>query len=229
MASSSILAAVPKFQRGGFWLFVVAAAASAFLADHPISSQLTLNTNFLALSLWQPVTAAVVFPDGQLGGLLGTLALQWFVGGQLEAVWGTRRYLAVVVGSGVLGYAVAGALAWAVPAVLATPLGGTLPLDLAAVVAFGVVHGRRPLQLLGALPISGAGLAGLVTALLVLGPLIRGAWPAVIPLLTAALCALLVAWRWHGPASSGKVGPGSRRRKSHLRVVAPGSRPKLLN
>lgn len=252
MARSSVLANLPKFHRGGFWLLVVAAAASALLADHPLAAQLTLNGHFARdLALWQPVSAIFLFPEGHLGGLIGTLVLQWFIGGHLEARWGTARYLTFVLGCAALGYLVTGLLGMVVPAVFGPPealdappaaagllgihglfMGGTLPADLAAVVGFGVVHARQPVQLFGALPISGRGLAGLVTALMLLGPLLRGAWPEAVPVAVAALCALGLAWRWRTPPSSGKVAArAGGRRPRHLRVVdGSASRPgKLLN
>jgi membrane associated rhomboid family serine protease len=234
VARSSILAGLPKFTRGGFWLLVIAASASALLADHPLAGQFLLNGRFTAeLALWQPLSAVLLYPDGQLGGLIGTLLIQWFIGGRLEELWGTSRYLTFILAAAVLGYLAAGLLGLAVPAALAYPLGGTLPADLAAVVGFGVLFNRQPLQLFGALPISARGLAGLVIALSLLGPLLRGAWPMTIPLAVAALCALALAWRWRTPPSSGKVATrAGKPRKNHLRVVkqdGPGRREKLLN
>lgn len=244
-----MFANLPKFHRGGFWLFIVAAATSALLADHPLAAQLTLNGHFARdLALWQPVSAIFLYPEGHLGGLIGTFLLQWFIGGHLEERWGTARYLTFVLGAAALGYLVTGLLGLVVPAVFGPPelidaaarlagvlefsMGGTLPADLAAVVGFGVVYGRQPVQLFGALPISARALAGLVTALMLLGPLLRGAWPQAVPVAVAALCALGLAWRWRTPPSSGKVAARKGgRRPRHLQVVdnAPSRPGKLLN
>lgn len=231
VARPSILAGLPKFQPGGFWLFVLAAVASALVADQPLAASLTLNAGFFAdLALWQPLSAIFVFPEGQLGGLIGTLVLQWFVGGHLEAIWGPRRYLALVLGGAALGYLALALLGLAVPGALWLPSGGTAPVDLAAVVGFGVIFGRQPVQLFGALPISARGLAALVAALLLVGPLLRGHWPQAVPAAVAALFALLLASRWRSPPSSGKVAArGGGRRPRHLKVVDAGRRDKLLN
>ena len=133
MARPSILAGLPRFQRGGFWLFVIAAATSALLADHPLATQLVLNARFAAdLALWQPLSAIVLFPEGQLGGLVSTLLLQWFIGGHLEARWGTQRYLTFILLPALAGYLALGLLGLAVPSALTWPTGGTLPADLAA-------------------------------------------------------------------------------------------------
>ena len=93
------------------------------------------------------------------------------------------------------------------------------------------MFGSQPVQLFGALPISSRGLAGLITALMLAGPLLRGAWPHAVPILVATLVALAVAWRWRSPPSSGKVAARGPRSK-HLRVVQPQRdrpRDKLLN
>jgi membrane associated rhomboid family serine protease len=231
VARPSILAGLPKFQRGGFWLFVVAAAASAVIADQPLAAALTVNFRFLTeLALWQPLSAIFVFPEGQLGGLIGTLLIQWFVGSHLEAIWGLRRYLTLVLSAAALGYLALALLGLAVPAALAFPSGGTAPADLAAVVGFGVIFGRQQVQLFGALPISARGLAALVAALMILSPLLRGHWPQAIPAAVAALGALLLASRWRSPPTSGKVAArGGARRPRHLKVVDAGRRDKLLN
>lgn len=238
VARPSILAGLPKFRPGGFWLFVAAAASSALLADHPLAASLTLNAGFVAdLALWQPLSAILLFPEGHLSGLVGTLLLQWFVGGHLEGAWSTARYLTLVLVSAAAGYLALGLLGLAVPAALDLPTGGTLPADLAAVVGFGVVFGRQPVQMFGALPVSSRGLAAIVTALMLVGPLLRGNWPLTVPAAVAALCALALAWRWRGPRSSGKVAArAGGRRPRHLKVVEgraattpEPTRPRLLN
>ncbi len=231
VARPSIFAGLPKFQRGSFWLFVVAAAASALIADHPLAQSLTLNARFVTdLALWQPLSAVFVYPEGQLGGLIGTLAIQWFIGSHLEAIWGPRRYLGLVLGAAALGYLALALLGLVVPGALLFMTGGTGPADLAAVVGFGVVFGRQPVQLFGALPISARGVAGLAAALMLLGPVLRGHWPQAIPTAVAALAALLLASRWRSPPSSGKVAArAGGRRPRHLKVVDAGRRDKLLN
>ena len=228
MARSSFLSSLPKFHRGGFWLFIAALVASATLADQPVAADLVLGRPFAdRLALWQPLSAVLVFPNGSLGGLVGTLLIQWFVGGHLEARWGTRRYLTYILACAVLGYLVLGLVGLAVPAALVIAQGGTAPADLAAVVGFGVVYARQPVQLFGALPITGRGLAALLVAVMVLAPLLREGWPGSLPLAVAAALAWLWAWRWRPSADSGKVAARGSRRPRHLRVVKTPA--KLLN
>ena len=227
---SRFLSSLPKFRRGAFGLFIVAAICSALLADQPIAQQLTLTPGALleGQSLWSPITANFMFQDGELAYLVGTLFIQWFMGSELEGFWGMRKYLLLVLGCGTAGYVVSVILALLIPTVATTTVGGTTAMDLAAVTAFAVVFGKRPLRLLGALPLGSRGLAILVIVLSVLGPLARGApWPVVLPWIVAMLGALLVTTQpWRRMRDSGKLG-GSRKKKSHLRVVPPD--PELLN
>lgn len=228
--ATSILSGLPKFQRGAFWLFVVTLISSAVLADQPVAASLVLGPPFAdQFALWQPLSAILLFPDGTLAGLVGTLLLQWFLGGHLEARWGTARYLTFAVGSAVFGYLVLGLLGMAVPAALAAPHGGTVPADIAAIVGFGVVYGRTQMQLFGALPISSRGVASVLTCVLVLAPLLRGNWPDSVPLAAAAALAGLLAWRWRASGDSGRVAPrgNKKQRPRHLEVVKP-ARPNKL-
>ncbi|WAS96130.1 rhomboid family intramembrane serine protease [Nannocystis punicea] len=220
---TSPFANLPRFRPGSFWLLVAATAASAFVSDLPLARVLLLGAPFLGeTALWQPLTAPLLFPDGQLAGLIGTALLQWLVGSQVEARLGTARYLGFVLGAAILGYLVLGLLGLAVPAVLAVPHGGTTPVDVAAVVAFGVVFARQPLALFGVLPLTSRSFAGLAVAFLLVPPLLRGAWPDVVPGLVAGCLALVVARRWQNRPASGKVGPrkgGGGKRPRHLRIV----------
>lgn len=217
----SPLHALPRFRPGSFWLFVAAAAASAFVADLPVARQLLLGPPFAeALALWQPLTAPFLFPEGQLAGLIGTGLLQWFVGSPVEGRLGTARYLAAVLGAAVLGYLALGLVGLGVPAALAHGHGGTTPVDLAALALFGVLFAREPVSIFGVLPLTARSFAAVAVALLLLGPLLRGGWPEVVPGLVAAGLALVLARRWQKPAASGKVAPrGPGKRPRHLRIV----------
>lgn len=229
----SPLSALPRFGRGSFWLFVVVAAASAFVSDLAVARQLHLGPGFAAArALWQPLTAPFLFPEGQLGGLIGTGLLQWFVGSPVEARLGSARYLALVLGSAVAGYLALGLLGLAVPAALALPQGGSTPIDIAAVAAFGLLLAHHPVSVFGVLPVGARGFAAAAAGLLLLGPLVRDGWPAIVPGVVAGLVALLVARRWRNAPASGKVGPrgggkGAGKRPRHLRIVD--GREKYLN
>jgi len=225
-------ASLPRFHKGSFWLFVVVAATTALVSDRgEVASQLLLGPGFSEGQVWQPLTALALFPPEQVAGVLLTLVIQWFVGGQVEARWGTRRYLTVVLGCGLMGYLGTALIGLGVPEVASHSAGGSTPIDLAALLAFGTVFARIHLRVLGLLPITGRGLAILGIVLALISPLARGAaWPQILPSAIAIVTAIL----WIRPF---RGGPGSRRparrkpkskaKKSHLRVVGPDD--KLLN
>lgn len=218
---SSPFSALPRFRPGSFWLFVAVAAASAFVSDLPLADHLVLGPPFAAsLALWQPLTAPLLFPEGQLTGLIGTALIQWFVGSPVEARLGTARYLGLVLGAAVLGYLVLGLLGLGVPAALSQPHGGTTPVDLAAIAVFGVLFAREPVSIFGVLPVTARSFAAVAVALLLLGPLLRGGWPDIVPGAVAVAIALLLARRWQKPAGSGTVGPRrAKKRPRHLKIV----------
>lgn len=225
MARNPLLARLPRFHRGTFALFLVAAIGSALLADQPIARELVLTPARVLAgeTLWAPLTANFVFPDASVGLVIGTLFVQWFLGGQLEGFWGTKKYLLLVVGCGLFGHVVTVALGALVPSVAQTPVGGATAMDLAAVAAFGVVFGKRPLSIGGVIPLSSRGLAALIAGLAVVSPLVRGApWPVVVPWLAAMLAALaLTTQPWRRLRSSGKLGGSKNKRRAHLEVVRP--------
>lgn len=192
------------------------------LADQPIAAHLVLRPGEVISGndVWTPLTALFIFPNGSLGMLFGTAMVQWFLGSELEGFWGTRKYLTLVLGCAVVGHLVSVALAAVVPVVAMTPIGGSNAIDLAAVTAFGVIFGKRPLRLLGALPLTSRTLAMLILGLSLLGPVARGApWPVILPWLVAIAGALLVTLQpWRRLGDSGKL---RKSKRSHLRVVPP--------
>jgi membrane associated rhomboid family serine protease len=237
VSRGGILGALPRFRRGAFGLFLVTAVLSAILADQPAGAMLVLQQPggiFSGEGLWQPLTANFVFTEGGVGLLLGTLVVQWFLGSELEGFWGTRKYVTLLVACGVAGYLASSVLAVFIPAVAAVPVGGATAMDLAAVAAFGVVMGKRPLRVLAMLPLTARTLAILVLALCLISPLARGApWPVVIPWLVAIASAVLVTTQpWRRMRDSGKLGARKKKRKhGHLRVVRadPKIDPRLPN
>ncbi len=225
MARSSPFAALPRFRRGAFALFLVTAVLSALLADQATAAELVLTPGrvFGGETLWAPITANFIFPDSAVGLVIGTAAVQWFLGGHLEDFWGTRKYLTFVIGCGVFGYAMQLGFAAAIDEVAVTPVAGATAMDLATVTAFGVVFGKRPLSLAGVIPLTSRGLAIFIGVLAILSPLVRGApWPTVLPWVMAILAALAVTTQpWRRLRSSGKLGGRKKKGRAHLSVVRP--------
>lgn len=232
VAQNPLLSRLPRFRRGAFGLFLATVLTTMLLTDQPIAAQLVLDPGGVASGkgLWQPLTANFIFPDGRVALVFGTLMVQWFLAGYLEDFWGTRKYLTLVISAGVAGHVAAVLLALVIPAVAATPLGGSTPMDLSAVVAFGVLMGARPLALGGILSVTGRSFAIFIAALSVLSPLLRGApWPVVVPGVVAMVVTLVVLTQpWRRLRKSGKLGGRSvGKRAGHLRVIRPDD--ELLN
>jgi len=217
---------LPRFRRGAFWLFLLPCVLSMVFADRPWGTILALSPGALqhGQGLWQPLTANFVYLEGELGGLIGTLFVQWFVGSTLEGFWGTRRYVLLVVGAGFVGYLVAALFGAFVPDIASVVMSGATPMDLAAIVAFGVVYGKQPVHLFGIAPLSARGLAVLIAVLSVIAPLGRGTpWPHVVPWSVAMLVALVATTQpWRKRGASGKLGRKAYANgtgKTQLRVV----------
>lgn len=232
VASNPLLSRLPRFRRGALAVFLVTVLATMLLADMPLGRSLVLDPGGVTRGqgLWQPLTANFIYPADQVGLVFGTLLVQWFIGGTLEDFWGTRKYLVLIIGSGLVGYVAAVLLALGVDAVASTTLGGSSPMDLAAVVAFGVFMGKRPLSLAGVVTFSGRAFAIFICVMSVASPLLRGApWPVVVPGIVAMITALLVVTQpWRRLRKSGKVGGRSRKKRAaHLRVIRPDD--ELLN
>jgi membrane associated rhomboid family serine protease len=215
---------LPRFHKGALALFLLTVGLTAFISDQPAGALMRVQPGALlhGQGLWQPLTANFVFPDIDVGLVLGTLLMQWFIGSQLEEYWGTRRYVTLVLGCGVAGYLVYALLSTVIPAV---PHGGSTAMDLAAGTAYGVVFGKRELHLFGAATLRARTLAAILVGMGVLGPLLRGApWPVAIPWLVAIAGALLVTlqpWRATGGGTGDRKPKRSKPRgkPSHLHVV----------
>lgn len=210
-------------------MFAAVFAVSMLLGDRPVAAHMAFSPASFAQgkALWTPLTALLLEPVGY-GALAVTLLVQWICGSPLAGYWNTWRYLLMIVSAGVLGYVFTGLVALAVPSVATAPvMSGALPMNLAAVVAFGVVFANTPYQPFGSTPIRGRVVAPIFGLLLLSGPLVLGApWPSLLPALFGALVALAFVFQpWRGSGKSGKVGPSNKRRKgkggkkSHLKLV----------
>ena len=96
---------------------------------------------------WQPVTAMFVHFD-PLSFILNLVGL-WFVGAFIERTQGTRRFLTLFFGAGILANVAIGLVASVFGA--RGIYAGTSAAILALFVAFARIYGRAPTQVLGSL------------------------------------------------------------------------------
>jgi membrane associated rhomboid family serine protease len=112
--------------------------------EKPMERLLTVGPAMLR-EPWQPVTAMFVHTS-LLNIVFGLIGI-WFVGEYIERTLGTRRFLALYLGAGILGNVATGLL---VPRFGARDVYcGMGPAVLALFVAFGRVYGKNPTRILG--------------------------------------------------------------------------------
>jgi membrane associated rhomboid family serine protease len=142
--------------------------------------------------------ATGVFVEPKLLALILHALVMWMFVPTLERFWGTGRFyrfvaitslVATAVGCGV-GYAL-GKLDWMV--------GGLDPFIFAAIVAFGIVYARQPVQFFGVLPLTGRQLMYGILAFLALAIALSDPkrWPDGAAYAAAMIAAaILTSKRW---------------------------------
>jgi membrane associated rhomboid family serine protease len=118
---------------------------------------------------WQPVTAMFVHFD-PLSFILNLVGL-WFVGAFIERTQGTRRFLTLFFGAGILANVAIGLVASVVGA--RGVYAGTSAAILALFVAFARIYGRAPTQVLGSLYLKANHLAIIFVAWAIVADLLR--------------------------------------------------------
>ena len=140
--------------------------------------------------------ATGVFVEPKLLALLLHALVMWMFVPTLERFWGTGRFyrfvaitslVATTAGCGV-GYALGD------PGVM---IGGLDPFIYAAIVAFGIVYARQPVQFFGVLPLTGRQLMYGILAFLALSIVLSQHWPDGAAYAAATLAAaILTSKRW---------------------------------
>ncbi len=142
--------------------------------------------------VWRLVTWTF-FELEPIGLIFACLMLVWF-GRDLAQLWGPRRFLAAYVGLAALGAAVTTALALVWPELQGRYFAGAWPAIDGLVVAWGLLHPTRQINLYGVLPLSGRHLVGLTVGMTILFALFRGFAPFVPHLVIVA-----GTLAWFGP------------------------------
>jgi membrane associated rhomboid family serine protease len=144
--------------------------------------------------VWTLATSPLLQPD--FIALLLDVFILWALVPTLERFWGTNRFYRFVAITSLLGTTfgcLAGLGLHEDHAVIA----GLSPFVYGAVVAFGVVYGRQPVQFFGVLPLTGRqfmyGMLGFALLFVVL----QGAWPQGAAMAAAMIgAALMTSKRW---------------------------------
>jgi membrane associated rhomboid family serine protease len=171
--------------------------------------------------VWTLVTSPLL----EMGflSLLLTGLMMWMLVPTLERFWGTARFLRFVAITSIAG-TIAGCL---VGYLLGNDIAitGLSPMIIGAVVAFGVIYARQPVQFFGVLPLSGREFMFGMLAVFALSAILQGHWePGAAQAAAAIAAAIMTSKRW-SPGLAWKRWRIARAR-ARLSVIEGGVKPK---
>jgi len=140
--------------------------------------------------------ATGVFLERDFIGLVLHVSVLWMFVPTLERFWGTARFYRFVAITSLAG-TVAGCAIGLLLGHLGVPISGLSPFIYAAIVAFGIVYARQPVQFFGVLPLTGRQLMYGFLGFLTLFVVATQAWEHGAAFAAAMLAAaLLTSKRW---------------------------------
>lgn len=134
--------------------------------------------------VWTLVTG--VFLEDHFVALILHMAVLWMFVPTLERFWGTGRFYRFVAITSLVGTAAGCGLGFVIGD--PRPVGGLDPFIYAAIVAFGIVYARQPVQFFGVLPLTGRQLMYGILGFLALSVVLQQHWA-----LGAAYAAAMIA------------------------------------
>ena len=170
--------------------------------------------------VWTLVTSPLL--DTNFLSLLLTGLMMWMLVPTLERFWGTPRFLRFAAITSVAG-TVGGCLAGLA---LGTDVAihGYSPMILGAVVAFGVIYGRQPVQFFGVLPLTGREFMWALLAVFALAVVLQQHWETGAAQAAAAVSAAIMTSKRWSPGLAWKRWR-LKRARAHLSVIEGGTKP----
>jgi len=161
------------------------------------------------LQAWLVPTASNVFERGRVWTLVTGVFLEpnfialvlhmfvlWMFVSTLERFWGTPRFYRFAAITSLAGTAVGALFGFAIGD-LQQPLCGLEPFILAAIVAFGIVYARQPVQLFGVLPLTGRQMMYGILGFLALSIALQQHWTLGASYAAAMIAAAIItSKRW---------------------------------
>lgn len=158
---------------------------------------------------WLAATPAAVFEHGRVwtlatGVFLETkfvalilhMAVLWMFVPTLERFWGRARFFRFFAVTALVGTAAGCSVGWLLGEAN-TLVSGLDPFIYAAIVAFGIVYARQPVQFFGVLPLTGRQLMYGILAFLALSVVLQRNWTNGASYAAAMLAAaLMTSKRW---------------------------------
>ena len=142
--------------------------------------------------------ATSVFLELHAINLVLHMLVLWMFVPTLERFWGTARFYRFVAITSLVGTAVGCAVGLALGGRHEyAPISGLDPFIYAAIVAFGIVYARQPVQFFGVLPLTGRQLMYGILAFLALSIVLQGNWTGGAAFAAAMIAAaLMTSKRW---------------------------------
>lgn len=185
-----------------------------------IEAHLALGPRFFSGEIWQPLTSLFVHFD--LISFIFNLIGIWFVGATLEQTQGTRRFLALFLGAGVLANLAIIGISRLRPFHAGDVFAGSSEAILALFVATGRIFGRAPTQVLGGLVLQARTLAAIFVGFFAFMALVRGDWAQ----LGGTIVATLVGYFGAAPGGWSEAWTAfkTRRARRRYRVIEGGAK-----
>jgi membrane associated rhomboid family serine protease len=189
----------------------------AQIAEYVVASP---STVFEHGRVWTIVTTALLEP--RMISLIINLFVLWAFVPTLERFWGTPRFYRFVVITSIAGV-IAGLLA-GLALGRDVPIVGLSPFTLAAIVAFGVIYARQPVQFFGVLPLTGRQLMFGFLAVQGLATVLGGQWEMGAAFAGASIAAAVITSKRWSPSLAWKRWRIARARR-RLSVIEGGAKP----
>lgn len=212
---------MPSFRRAAFGLFALTFFSSLLLCDREIYTSMLFSwalPDSPGFAPWTALTALVSVPPEQLLGVLWACVVQWWMGSEVEAQWGSLRYFFRTIFCALLGLVSLYGIAPLLPLEYSSQaVSGSICVQVASVVFFAKTLSTIQFRPFGASPISGAWLGSLLCVMLVAWPMVGGlaGMAGSVAAGVTALAAFLGSLRW----DQNPVRKSKKKSDSHLRVV----------
>lgn len=140
--------------------------------------------------------ASGVFLERNFVALILHVAVLWMFVPTLERFWGTARFYRFVAITSLVGTIAGCGFGFAIGN-MAAQISGLDPFIYAAIVAFGIVYARQPVQFFGVLPLTGRQLMYGILAFLALSVVLQQHWTLGVAYAAAMIAAAVVtSKRW---------------------------------
>lgn len=192
-------------------------AARAKIAEYVVASPSQVFEHY---RVWTLVTSPLL--ETNFLSLLLTGLMMWMLVPTLERFWGTPRFIRFVAITSVVGTTASCLAGWALGTDV--PAHGLAPMILAAVVAFGVIYARQPVQFFGVLPLSGREFMYGLLAVYTLSVVLQQQWQNGAAYVAAGLAAAIMTSKRWSPSLAWKRWRIARAR-ARLSVLEGGAKP----